>query len=313
MLRSRHRSGAFTLVELLVVIGIIAVLISILLPSLARARQVAVKLQCAANMRSVGQALQMYDADNRKLPWAEVQNASNAVSSQHKWVHEVNRTLGMDMRDGSEWIELAAVLRCPAGAEAMAGNPKVAWHYVPSPRVMPVCHVTNNVQDGPLDFALGGTGAAAGSQMRPIQRRSLANMKNSSDKALMFEGMQWVDPWSNGETWLDISFFWDSWQGFGAGWAGGWADPSATLMYANPWDIDFNSRLPVGQDWQTTPTAMAAANHDGGWTMANPFDCAVRYRHGMNNETNILFCDGHVESFKLGDVKFGVACVNVMK
>jgi prepilin-type N-terminal cleavage/methylation domain-containing protein len=62
---SSPRARAFTLVELLVVIGIIALLIAILMPSLGKARENAIRTACASNLRQVHAAVVMYANDNR--------------------------------------------------------------------------------------------------------------------------------------------------------------------------------------------------------------------------------------------------------
>lgn len=82
-----HGRAGFTLIELLVVVAIIAILISILLPALGRAKEAARAAVCAANMKSVGQAFSIYLAENRAVyppSYMYPYNSAGAVDFQNQ-------------------------------------------------------------------------------------------------------------------------------------------------------------------------------------------------------------------------------------
>src|SRR4249919_482685 len=80
-MKSQRR--AFTLVELLVVIGIIALLVAILMPALSRAREQAYRIACGSNLRQSYLGLMMYARDNANwLPSVVPMNGTNYDSME---------------------------------------------------------------------------------------------------------------------------------------------------------------------------------------------------------------------------------------
>jgi prepilin-type processing-associated H-X9-DG protein/prepilin-type N-terminal cleavage/methylation domain-containing protein len=179
--RVGSQSGGFTLVELLVVIGIIALLISILLPSLQKARLAAQNVKCQSNMRQMGIAFQMYA--NQHKGWLPPGSArskeffSGANTGVDTWLHYLFNAgaLTPAVPVTTNWIDACRIeyMRCPSDNRRETLANSTIWGYRPTLYV--------------LGFPRG-TGTNATDQVQAMTR--LSQLSPASTFILMSEAYQ---------------------------------------------------------------------------------------------------------------------------
>ena len=118
MQAGRSRRSGFTLIELLVSIGIIAVIISLLLPAVQSAREAARRIQCSSNLRQFGVASANYESTWGCLPSGVFHRYQLLPYLEQKALYESKRDGGSALGLGAEWERLRgiglAVMQCPS-------------------------------------------------------------------------------------------------------------------------------------------------------------------------------------------------------
>jgi prepilin-type processing-associated H-X9-DG protein len=261
-----RRAGAFTLVELLVVIGIIALLIGILLPTLNKARQTAATTTCLSQLHQFGIVNTMYSNDNHDYMFPSYwYNIAQPSSLQ---------------------IILSQYFKMPTNGDATVVTNSLSQKIYVCPvvdnadtRQFPLTYSCNEgahpneAPNGPGGINAFYTNVNNVSVDLPIKT---SQMRRPSEIISMTDGSLGAGSYTSG------AFL-----------AGGWMyhtngnDP--LLINANYAGIPFtNPQLAgVGYSW--------AGNND----LTGNYTC--RFRHNGNTACNAVFIDGHASTFKLGN------------
>jgi prepilin-type processing-associated H-X9-DG protein/prepilin-type N-terminal cleavage/methylation domain-containing protein len=302
---------AFTLVELLVVIGIIAILVGILLPALSKARDQANQIKCMANLRTIGQAMFLYAQDNQGIlpfgnasvgePVAENSPSGNYLDLDHPTVtndsadfvdwtmlitHEISSLAGTTslntQKVTSDTPGFRGFFVCPSAPESSAVG--YFTDYSSHPRIIPDLGTQDYLAELQEPVSRHGQFTIC------LKSYKLAHIKRPTEIALIFD----ASVKSNGNVWTTSA---DA-DGLDNGNLYGAQATSMTDNYqqANGYNTgNINSAQPISMisgngNNQTGDPKYFNTDADQNWA-------TIRFRHNGNTQANCLMADGHVEVF----------------
>lgn len=292
----RHRcpSRAFTLVELLVVIGIIAILVAILLPALNKARAMAQTTACAANLRQIGFGFQTYRSDwNNCLPPEDAYSSHTApLGPTYDWYFN---------KDYMMWSSLGPYLGMPhqPGTTHLDGSYHMDWGFI---EYNPNHSIGSGIGIVPgLDFAcVIGNGAIQGTVWECHDYKC-----DAISKPYDYPSMN---------SYAESEYLYGAGNGtfVGNGYNISFPRPCSKIpdsssavqvsdaYYGNGGHgqvKNLGSAAQIKSVTSNTTYYLAASNSYLGWDL---------FRHNNGQGCNILFLDGHVQYYRWQDVVNGL-------
>ena len=290
MASPRLARPAFTLVELLVVVGIIALLISILLPALGRARSQAATVKCLSNLRQIGQAMNLYSAESQG--WV--------VPGQIKWFDG-----GIDKggRGEETWTTLLVSRKYLkiTGQNAFTGQADAAFDLPTSAGGDTVFRCPSALDTMSNATPFGGNATSSNDFYNNSgfwRRQSLLFDATAADAKA-----------------ADAPII-DSWYGANM------VQPQTgtqmnDLTLQAPWPMRVIARnrvTTVGRIFGGPLTRLSQLKRSGelvmlfdGFRAHNLNGYNISARHGKDNQANVLFADGHVDTVRIEQLPKGKA------